>query len=154
MTLHRPLASSPHATRAAALLAALAVTACAGVRPVHNTVETEPGGVVITRADLEQIGARDAMDALLRSRTHIKVQRTGANHAPRVTHRGVGTFNLNSSVLVVIDGTRGDFIESELRNIVADNIVFIQILSGHEAAVKYGSEAGNGVILIKTSARL
>lgn len=148
----------PLVTRAGALgylalaLGLLPLTACSGIRPSAGMDGGQKPGVLMTQDDIVRVGARDALQAIERSRAHLTIQRTGNDHPPRIYRRGVSSFNLSSQVLVVVDGARMNFLESDLRGIPGPSIVYIRILSGREAALEYGSEASNGVILIETAA--
>lgn len=137
---------------AAVVLAGLGGLAACSPKPVYRVDDgLEPGGQVITRADISALGARDALEVVERSGTHLRIQHTRAGTPARITQRGVSTFVLHSQVMVVVDGTRVGTVAEHLRNIPSETIDFIQILTGREAALRYGSEAGNGVILVRTS---
>lgn len=135
-----------------AVLCALMAASCAAHRPPPEEDGLEPGGQILTRQDILEMGARDAMQAVERAATHLKIQHTRAGTPVKITQRGVGSFILNSEILVVVDGTRVNTVVQHLENIPAESIEFIQILTGREAAARFGSDAGNGVILVKTSA--
>ncbi|HUG39210.1 MAG TPA: TonB-dependent receptor plug domain-containing protein [Longimicrobiales bacterium] len=152
--------ASARATRASRLLLALALAAttaaCATARPVSSPSQhdgLEPGGLVLTSDDILQLGARDAMEAVERAPTHLNIQRVRAGNPVRITQRGVSSFYLNPEILVVVDGSRVSSSVRHLENIPAESIRFIQILTSREAVMKWGAEAGNGVILVMTSAR-
>jgi outer membrane cobalamin receptor len=55
-------------------------------------------------------------------------------------------------VQVVIDGALVNDGVQALENIPANSVEFIQILSGRESVLRYGSTGGNGVIIVKTTA--
>lgn len=130
--------------------------ACASVEPVEHSgsvSELEPGGVVMTRAEIRASGANSALEAVERSRSHLSFVRTRAGTPVRMTHRGNGSFLLSPEVLLVVDGTRVQHPAQMLQSIPAPSILYIQILSGREASTRFGSQAGNGVILVRTTAR-
>jgi hypothetical protein len=52
----------------------------------------------------------------------------------------------------VVDGARVQTVVDHLKNIPAESILYIQILNAREASARYGSEAGNGVIMVRTAA--
>jgi len=75
----------------------------------------------------------------------------------RVVIRGLKSINLSSSPLIVIDGvpqirsnTSEEFKDITTRHIDPANIAEITVLRGLAATNRYGSEGGNGVILITT----
>ena len=145
-----------HAARAALpLFALLAATGCATMKPVTSSPDggLAPGGHVLTQSDIRQLGARHAMEALERSPSHLNIQRVRNGDPVRITQRGVGTFYLSPEVLVVVDGARIKYPVPYLEGIRTESIRYIQILNAREAAMKWGSEGGNGVIMILTSAR-
>lgn len=132
------------------LVSLLFVTGCAaGPRPDS----LEPGGVVLDREYIEETRARNALEVLERSRTHLTIQRTREGSPARVTYRGVNSLLLDPQVLVVINGTPVQNVVEQLRDIPVAVIDYVQILSGREAAPRYGSVAGNGAIVVLTSAR-
>lgn len=138
----------------AMLAAGLLVSGCGGaVRQATDIPEEAlPGGRVITREALERTGARNAWEAIVRGSTHLTIQHSRGGHDSRISYRGVDSLVRERDVLVVVDGNLVRNAESELRALQAEHILFIQILSGREAALRWGSEAGNGVIYVRTSA--
>lgn len=131
-------------------LAAVLLHACAaGPRPDS----LEPGGLVLDREDIADSRARTALEVIERAARHLNIQRTREGTPVRITHRGVDSLILDPQVLVVIDGNPVRDVANHLRDIPAASIDFVQILSGREAAPRFGSVAGNGAILVLTSAR-
>lgn len=111
-----------------------------------------PGGIVLTQDDIRAMGARDAFHAVEKAASHLRIQRTRNGSPEKITQRGVASFLLNSEILVVVDGTRVQTVVQHLQNIPAESILFIQILTANEASARYGSDAGNGVITLRTAA--
>jgi outer membrane cobalamin receptor len=111
----------------------------------------EPGGTVITRAEIETYDVRNAFEVILRARTHLNIQHVGEGSEPRVTHRGVDSIVLSPQVLFVVDGTRVSSVD-HLRNIPVESLAHIQILSAREATPRFGTSGGNGAILVWTTA--
>lgn len=138
-----------------ALVLASAISACASVHAVPADGVPGPGrdGFVLTSEDILQSGARDAMEAVERAPTHLNIQRVRNGDPARITHRGVSSFVLSPEILVIVDGSRVSTSVSHLESIPAQSIRFIQILSAREAGLRWGAEAGSGVILVMTSAR-
>ena len=147
---------SPQVRRILVLVPALSLLAgCASFVPSSKGDDgIQPGGQVLTSADIAQLGARDAMEAVERGSTHLRIQHTRAGTPVVITYRGVNSFVLNPEILVVVDGSRVSSPVAHLQGIPAASIRFIQILAAHEASAKWGSEAGNGVIVVVTSARV
>ncbi|NIP81206.1 MAG: TonB-dependent receptor plug domain-containing protein [Gemmatimonadetes bacterium] len=111
-----------------------------------------PGGTVLTRVEIEEMGARTAMEALERARTHLTIARTREGTPAKITQRGVGSLVLAPDILLVVDGSRVNHVVSMLEAIPTESIVYIQVLTSREAALQWGSESGNGVIVIRTAA--
>ena len=112
----------------------------------------EPGGIVLTQDDIQAMGVRDAFHAVEKAASHLRIQRTRQGSPEKITQRGVTSFLLSSEILVVVDGTRVQTVVQHLQNIPAESILFIQILTAQEASARYGSEAVNGVISVRTAA--
>jgi hypothetical protein len=130
----------------------LAVSACATATGRNGPTEETFGGDVMTREEIVESGARDAFEALKRSRFHLTIQDTGANNRPRVTQRGVGSIMLSPELAVVVDGTRVHDPIGALRQIPARTIRRIHVLSAREAMPAFGASGGNGVIIVLTGA--
>jgi outer membrane cobalamin receptor len=111
-----------------------------------------PGGIVLTQEDIREMGARDAFHAVEMAASHLRIQRTRQGSPEKITHRGVSSFLLSADILVVVDGTRVQTVVQHLQNIPAESILFIQILTAREASAQWGSDAGNGVISVRTAA--
>lgn len=147
----------PTAVRMIGLLALASLTACASL-PDSRQKETLPdgaipGGHIITAEDIVRIGANDAFEAVERGGTHLLITHPGEGKAVKISHRGADSILLGNAILLVVDGSRVKNPEDMLRSIPAGSIVFIQVLSSREASTRWGSEAGNGVILVRTSAK-
>src|SRR5690606_15282959 len=69
----------------------------------------------------------------------------GVGSDAKIVIRGNRSITANSSALIVIDGIPGGH-----PGINPDNIESMTVLTGATGAALYGSEAGNGVILITT----
>ncbi len=137
-------------TRSAfSFLAVTLVAACATASARDATAPRERDGQIITREDIEQSGARDGWEALRWGATHLNFQNTREGSPVRITHRGVDSFFIDPEVLLIVDGAQMQGL-SFLENIPANNIEYIQILAARVGVVKYGTSAGNGVVVVKT----
>lgn len=156
------LATGAKALGSLAVLSMLVLSACSTKNPAEPRGERAapaaredgqaPGGIVLTQDDIRQMGARDAFHAIEKAASHLRIQRTRQGTPEKVTHRGVTSFLLSSEILVVVDGTRVQTVVQHLQNIPVESILFIQILTAQEASARYGSEASNGVISVRTAA--
>lgn len=134
-------------------LALTLVAACATAPAGDPTAPKEREGQIITREEIERSGARDGWEALRWGATHLNFQYTREGSPTRVTHRGVDSFLIDPAVLLIVDGAQMQGL-SFLENIPANNIEYIQILAARVGVVKYGTGAGNGVIVVKTGVPL
>ncbi len=125
------------------------VAACATAPVGDATAPKEREGQIITRQDIERSGARDGWEALRRGATHLNFQYTREGSPTRVTHRGVNSFFIDPQILLIVDGAQMQSL-SALESIPANSIEYIQILVARVGVVKYGTNAGNGVVVVKT----
>lgn len=131
------------------LAGAAFLTSCASARVDSSEEALAREGEMITREEIQRSGARDGWEALRLGSTHLSFQYARQGTAVRVTHRGVSSFLINPQVLLVIDGTHMQSL-SVLESIPAENIDYIHILSARAGVLKYGTSAGNGVVVVKT----
>lgn len=129
--------------------AASLLTACASAPPPDFATPNERDGPIITREDIARSGATNGWEALRLAATHLNFQHTRQGSPVRVTHRGVDSFFLNPEVLLIVDGVHMQSIQA-LESIPAPNIDYIQVLAARIGVVKYGTDAGNGVVVVKT----
>ena len=102
---------------------------------------------LITRDEIMRSGATDAWDALHRVGSFLNLtERRGQIAA---TYRGRASLLVNPEVLVVIDDVMMLDLAS-LREVQADSIAWIRVMSGAEGTPLYGSAGGNGVIVVRT----
>lgn len=131
---------------------ALTVLGCAGGHSAPREPGPEPGGTLITREEILAMGVQNALEALERARTSLVIQRTRSGTPARIYHRGVDSLILQPDVQVAVDGALVQDGVRALESIPASSVLFIQVLSAREAALKYGAAAGNGMILVRTGA--
>lgn len=133
------------------VLAAISLPGCASTHGLAGGSRMPIKGDLITRADIARTGATNAWDALRQASTSLMFRESsrGRGGTDRVLHRGAGSFVLNNNVLLVVDETMmGDLFY--MREIPAPSVAYIQILSASEGTVRYGTPAGNGVIVVRT----
>ena len=133
-------------------LLAVNVGACAGV---HTTAAANPrrDSNLITREDIVRSGATDAFEALRLANTHISLseargQMTLARDV-QATSRGRSSFVLSAQMLLVVDDVQRLSV-SALHEIPAHNVEWIRVMTSLEATPIYGTEGGNGAIVVKT----
>jgi outer membrane cobalamin receptor len=136
----------------ALLLISLGLAGCATAKAGPRPDGLEPGGTVIFQDRIEEMRVRTALEAVERAATHLLIQREKQGSPVKITHRGRDSLTLSGVVQVVIDGALVNDGVQALENIPANSVEFIQILSGRESVLRYGSTGGNGVIIVKTTA--
>jgi outer membrane cobalamin receptor len=136
----------------AILLAVPLLNGCAGAKAGPRPDGLEPGGTVIRQDDIEGMRVRTALEVVERGARHLLIQRTREGTPVRIYHRGVDSIYLDSEVQVVVDGVLMNYGVQALKNIPSASIDFIQILSAREGTLKYGANAGAGIIVVKTNA--
>ena len=103
---------------------------------------------IITREDIERTGAVDAYEALKRAGTFLKIgeQKSGDIQA---SERGNSSILLSPQILLVVDEVRMLNLNS-LKDIRADAVESMEMLSGAEATPLYGTGSSNGVLVVRT----
>jgi outer membrane cobalamin receptor len=131
-------------------LIALPVIALLACGPGMKGGRTSPSGTfLITSEQIEKSGAQNAWQVLQRSAPMLQTQNDKDGRPAKLTRRGRSSFLLDDAPAVVVDGVRmPDF--RNLDELAAQTISEIAILDGVEATTYYGTNAGSGVILIKT----
>jgi len=133
-----------------ALGAVIALSGCAGVTAGDRPDGMVPGADIITREEIRKTGARDALEALQRTRNNLLVQDTGFGNRPRVLSRGVGSITLSPEVAVVIDGIAVANGVGSLRDMPVSDIAYMQVLTARQATPTMGATGGNGAVIIAT----
>jgi len=134
-----------------ALLAAN-VCACA---TVHRESVAKPrrDPNLITREDIVRSGATDAFEALRLANTHVSLSEARGQmtltHQVQATSRGRSSLLLSAQMLLVVDDVQRLDV-SALHEIPADNVAWIRVLTSLEATPIYGTEGGNGAIVVRT----
>lgn len=127
----------------------LSLLACAARHPGRPpAAEKRHSARMITRADIERSGATDAWDALKRAGTFMSMKE-GRGSQLRTSQRGRSSILLSDEMMLVVDDVvQTDF--SSLRQIPAQSIDWMKVLSGTDATFLYGTPGANGVIIVRT----
>ena len=130
----------------------IGAAACTGTHGVATTrIRRDPR--LITHEDILRSGAVDAFDAVRRAHTNLAISEArgqyALNHEVQVTSRGRSSLTLSPQILLVVDNVMRLDVTS-LHDIPADNIEWIHILTAMEATPFYGSDGGNGAIIVQT----
>lgn len=133
-------------------LVAILATGCRTGRLAPSLHDALSGDIITARA-IAQSDARNAWEVLRRNGRFTFDETADGEPTRLASHRGRSSIVLANSdtPLVYVDGARLLDVRV-LRQITAESIESIRILSGIEGTTYYGTNAGAGVILIRTKA--
>lgn len=139
-------------TLAAWVLLAAGTSACARTRRARTAgLHDDPN--LITHADIVRSGAVTAFDAVRRAHTFLSISESrgqyALTHDVQITSRGRSSLVLNPQILLVVDNAMRLDVAS-LRDIPADNVAWIRVMTSLEATPIYGTDGGNGAIVVRT----
>jgi hypothetical protein len=136
----------------ASALLAISVSACVST-PSRRPSAPPHDPNLITREDIVRSGATDAFEALRLAHTTVSLSEQRGQmtlaHEVQATSRGRSSLTLSPQMLLVVD----DVLQlnvSTLHEIPADNIAWIRVLSSMQATPLYGTDGGNGAIVVRT----
>ncbi len=136
--------------REALLLAAGAIVVATACTPRRITDSRPRGGQYIGAARIAESNARTAWDALRITVAGVSFLESGRTGAPaRIRRRGTSSLVLGDYPLLYIDDVRVVDV-GILRSMPAADLESIRVLSGIDATTYYGTNAGDGVILLRT----
>lgn len=141
----------PHSARRIATALVIAAGLSLACRnPGHVRDALPSGGQYIGAQQIAASNARSVWDALRLTVKGISFLESGRTSAPaRIRRRGASSLTLRDEPQIYIDQVRvSDF--SVLRGMPATDVESIRVLSGIDATTYYGSNSGDGVILIRT----
>ncbi len=130
-----------------ALAAATLLQGC-GIRP-RAALPDANAGKVVTREEIAESEATTMWEAVQRTVRYARFQESGRGDPERVHRRGSSTILLNEDMPIYIDHVRVRDL-GLLASLPAGDIERIQVLTGVHATTYYGTNAGDGVILIHT----
>lgn len=136
-------------TRVTALLmtTVLISTGC-GIKPRAATPARNLGRT-ITQEQIAETGARTMWDALTKTVPFARFQQSGTGRPERIRRRGNSSIALREDMPIYIDLVKLTEIRL-LASLPARDIERIQVINGVDATTYYGTNAGDGVILIYT----
>jgi hypothetical protein len=122
--------------------------------PESSVTSLDPGegGELITSSDIAKTGATTAWEALERLVKFGEFTRTSRGEPDRIKRRGHSTLVLHEDMRVYLDNIRVVDVKM-LDEIPVVSIDYIRVLTGLDGTTRYGTGAGDGVILIFTRAR-
>lgn len=140
-------ARRPALAMACAFAAATVVAGC-GIRP-RPAVPDANAGRIVTAEEVADSEATTMWEVLRRTVRYARFQESGTGDPERVHRRGASSIVLADDARIYIDGVRVRDL-SLLASLPASDIERIQVLTGVHATTYYGTNAGDGVILIRT----
>lgn len=125
----------------------LLLTGC-GIKP-RPVTPNQPSGMVITQEQIAESGARTMWDALARTVRFTRFQESGTGTPERIRRRGASSIVLSDDMPIYVDRVQVLDIQL-LASLPARDIESIHVLNGVDATTYYGTNSGDGVILIQT----
>jgi outer membrane cobalamin receptor len=129
-------------------IALSALIAGCGIKPRPSTPNLD-AGTIITDEEIAETGARTMWEALQRTVKYTRFQESGTGSPERIRRRGSSSIVLSDDMPIFIDHVRVLEIKV-LSSMPARDIERIQVLNGVYATTYYGTNSGDGVILIRT----
>jgi len=122
-----------------------------GLKAANNSHDgdSNPGGRVVDADDIAASSARTAWEAMQLLGAFLRLDEDKDRNPSRMTSRGRSSIMLNSQPLVFLDGVR--LVElGLLHEMSAFHVDRIEFVTGPSASIRYGTNAGNGVVVITT----
>lgn len=129
------------------LIGSMLVLSACGIKP-SQTAPSRTLGTMITREKIEESGARTMWDAITRLVRFAQFQESGLGSPQGVRRRGASSILLDEDMPIYIDRVRVNI--QVLSSLLARDMDRIQVLSGLDATTYFGTNSGDGVILIFT----
>lgn len=132
---------------AVAVLLGLLLPGCAMQRAAVG--EDRSGELVVTEEEVRASGATTAWEVMKRTIPRISFVDDARGNPRRMSVRGASSMYLSDRPNIFIDGVRvTEFMR--LDQMPASSIATIRFLSGITGTTRYGTNSGDGVILIQT----
>ena len=141
---------SPRSLRFSAALSfafVLVIGGCQSLRPLST--RSPAGERVITEAQIRATGATSAWEALRRTLPHLGMREDRNGRPSKIYRRGQSSILLDDQPSIYVDGARIADVQ-RLRQMPASDISRLRFLSGIDGTTRYGTNSGDGVILIQT----
>lgn len=132
----------------ATCMAMLLLSTACGIRP-RPAVPDARTGTVISAEEIAATEATTMWEALQRTVRYANFGESSSGVPARVHRRGFSSISLTEDMPIYIDRIQVRDL-TILDALPAADIEQIQVLSGVEATTYYGTNAGDGVILIRT----
>jgi len=135
------------ARRALFTAAALLLVGCS-IQPRAATPDRSRGEL-ISSEQIARSGARTMWEALVYNVRHTRFTEDGYGNPTHVSKRGSSSIAFRDQIAIFVDNVRIHDIDL-LNEMPARSIDRIQVLSGIDGTTYYGTNAGDGVVLIFT----
>ncbi len=129
--------------------AALLLVAACGIRPRPSGPAGPASGTIITAEEIAATEATTMWEALQRTVRYANFGESSTGEPVRIHRRGFSSISLTEDMPIYIDRVQVRDLMI-LDALPAADIEQIRVLSGVEATTYYGTNAGDGVILIRT----
>ncbi len=138
--------------RRLAVIPVLLIAACGTYRAIQPLNQPD-GSQLVTAEQIKRSGATNAWETLKRTVTGLNFREDRHGNPSRIGHRGASSILLRDHPSVFVDGIRlTDF--THLHLVPAADIARIRFMSGINATTRYGTNSGDGAILIYTKTGL
>jgi len=105
--------------------------------------------ILITEAMIARSGGQTAWEVLRREVPQMSFGENRNGQATGMERRGRSSIILNDNALLFIDGVKIQEIAT-LQQLPASTLLSIEVLTGSEGTIHYGTDAVGGVIVVRT----
>jgi outer membrane cobalamin receptor len=133
----------------ASLLAVVVLSACKTFHPSPVVAHNDRDRIVITEAMIARSGGQTAWEVLRREVPQMSFGENRNGQATGMERRGRSSIILNDNALLFIDGVKIQEIAT-LQQLPASTLLSIEVLTGSEGTIYYGTDAVGGVIVVRT----
>ncbi|MGH7719437.1 MAG: TonB-dependent receptor [Gemmatimonadaceae bacterium] len=133
---------------ATTLLVVGVTSACVHRDPVPGAATSRPVEF-ITAEEIERSGAKTAWDAIRLTIRGVSLRQASNGTPRRIEHRGKSSILFNDQTGIILDRVRISDVRI-LIQIPASDLESIELLSGLDATTCYGTNAGDGVLILRT----
>jgi len=130
------------------ILAALLVSTGCGIKG-RQASPPQNLGRIVTHEEIVRTGASTMWEALVQTVRYVRFEETIAGSPQRAGRRGESSMALSDDMPIYLDHVKILTLDL-LASLPAKDIDYIQVINGVEATTYYGTNSGDGVILIHT----
>ena len=119
------------------------------IRPAPVVPANGSERILITEAMIARSGGQTAWEVLRREVPQMSFGENRNGQATGMERRGRSSIILNDNALLFIDGVKIQEIAT-LQQLPASTLLSIEVLTGSEGTIHYGTDAVGGVIVVRT----